>query len=148
MKTLTFLVAENDPNDIALLQKAFQSTRIDSPVRFCENGEELIQYLKGDGKFSDREQYPFPRVLITDLKMPRCGGFEVLQWLQNNPKCNVIPCIVMSNSDADKDVERAFKLGASAYFRKPDSFTKLCEIVRLNWNYWTESLLPTRSEVC
>ena len=148
MDTLTILVAENDPNDVVFLQKAFKKNAIASPVFFCESGEELIAYLKGEGQFSDRSEYPFPRVLITDLKMPRCGGFEVLQWLKKNPRCSVLPCIVMSNSDAAKDVEKAFRLGASAYFKKPSSFTKLCDIVRLNWAFWTESILPPIPEKC
>jgi CheY-like chemotaxis protein len=84
--SLTILVAENDPNDVVFLQKAFKKNAIASPVFFCESGEELIAYLKGEGQFSDRSEYPFPRVLITDLKMPRCGGFEVLQWLKKKPE--------------------------------------------------------------
>src|SRR5688572_597687 len=114
---LVIVVAEDDPNDVLLLQRAFQKNGIPLPVHVCYDGADAMAYLKGEGRYADRQSYPFPRVFITDLKMPRCGGFEILEWLNNHPECSVIPKIVLSASAEERDVRKAFQLGANCYFR-------------------------------
>lgn len=107
-----------------------------------------MAYLKGEGRYADRQAYPFPRVLITDLKMPRCGGFELLEWLDNHPECNLIPKIVLSASAEERDVRKAFQLGANCYFRKPATVQELQEIVKLASDFWTRAALPELPQVC
>ncbi|MGN6385680.1 MAG: response regulator, partial [Verrucomicrobiota bacterium] len=77
---LIILLAEDDPNDVLLLQRAFKKNGIELPVHVSADGEDAMLYLKGEGKYKDRETYPFPRVIITDLKMPKCSGFDLLRW--------------------------------------------------------------------
>src|SRR5687767_9310996 len=92
---LAILVAEDDPNDVALLLRAFRKVGTTMPVHVCQDGSEAILYLKGEGQFGDRAKFPLPRILITDLKMPKCNGFELLQWLKDHPECCVIPSVVL-----------------------------------------------------
>ena len=145
---LVILVAEDDPNDALLLQRAFGKNGIDLPVHTSSDGADAIAYLQGAGPYADREKYPFPRAIITDLKMPRCSGFELLEWLDTHPECGVIPVIVLSASAEDRDVKRCFQLGANCYFQKPSNFAELCDLVKINHQFWTHSKLPAVPKKC
>ena len=145
---LVILIAEDDPNDVLLLRRAFQKNELDLPVHVCTDGQDAIDYLRAHGPYADREKYPFPRAIITDLKMPRCSGFELLQWLDEHAECSVIPTIVLSASAEDRDVKRCFELGANAYFQKPSNFSELCELVKTNHLFWTKSVLPALPKRC
>ena len=79
------LLAEDREDDILLIQQAFARAHIPNPLYVVRDGEELILYLKGDGKFSNRAEYPLPGLLLLDLKMPRVNGFEVLKWIREQP---------------------------------------------------------------
>src|SRR5688500_19927215 len=79
---LIILVAEDDPNDVLLLRRAFHKNGIDHPIHISSDGSDAMAYLQGAGPYAEREKYPFPRAIITDLKMPRCSGFELLEWLE------------------------------------------------------------------
>jgi CheY-like chemotaxis protein len=145
---LIILVAEDDENDIFLLERAFKKVGIGMPSHICRDGAEAMAYLKGEGKFSDRIKYPFPRVLITDLKMPKYSGMDLLRWLHEHPECNLIPKIVLSASAQPDDVKLAHQLGANCYFRKPATFDELVELVKLAQTFWTRAELPELPKNC
>jgi len=145
---LLILMADDDPDDVLLLQQALQRNGIMLPVHVCANGAEAISYLQGEGEFGDREKFPFPRFLFTDLKMPRCSGFELLQWLKDHPNCGVIPTIVLSGSAEEIDVRRAYQLGANAYFQKPSSFDDLVSMVKVVSDFWGRALTPMLPSKC
>jgi CheY-like chemotaxis protein len=145
---LLILVAEDDEDDLSLLKRAFMKCGVQLPVHSCRDGVEAIAYLRGEGKFEDRTQFPFPRVLVTDLKMPRCSGFDLLEWLNKHPECGVIPTVVLSSSREERDVNRAFQLGANCYFEKPTTFDELCRIVQLSNDFWSASVLPRLPKAC
>lgn len=140
---LIILVAEDDSNDVALLHRAFIKAGITMPVHVCRDGAEAIAYLKGEGIYADRAKYPFPRMMFTDLKMPRCDGFDLLKWLDDHAECGVIPIIVLSASGQDEDVKRAYQLGANAFFCKPSTFDRLVKVVKLAHDFWSEAMLPS-----
>ena len=145
---LIILVVEDDPNDTILLKRAFQKNGIDLPVHVCTDGEDAMAYLRGDGPYTDRVTFPFPRVLIMDLKMPKCSGFDLLEWLQKHPECNLIPKIVLSASSQEVDVIRAYQLGANCYFRKPSTFQELCKLVAVANDFWKVAVLPPLPGKC
>ncbi len=145
-RSLLILVVEDDPNDALLLQRAFKKNAIELPVHVCTDGEDAITYLKGEGPYKNRETYPFPRVLITDLKMPRCSGFDLLEWLQGHPEYNLVPKIVLSASAQESDVIRAYHLGANCYFRKPSTFEELCKVVQVSYAFWLQATVPPLTE--
>jgi CheY-like chemotaxis protein len=147
MQGLTVLLAEDSEDDAHLVQLAMARASIQQPLQHVCDGLEAVEYLRATGRFEDREKYPFPRVLITDLKMPRMNGFELLEWLSNHPECSVIPTVVLSASAHEADVDRAFELGASAYFRKPATLNELGHLLGTIFQFWTISrkpLLPTK----
>ena len=137
----TVLVADDDVNDISLLKRAFLRAGIDVHLRVARDGEEVIQYLHGDGPYDDRDEFPIPRLLILDLKMPRTDGFEVLEWVRRQDDLRRLLVVVMTSSDEPEDVDRAYDLGANSFLRKPDDFTNLIKISQKLHDYWMETNL-------
>src|SRR5437867_8904451 len=119
------LIAEDNEDDVFILQRALQKAGIPNPTHICKDGEEVITYLKAEGAYSDRQAHPFPRLMLLDLKMPRLTGFDVLRWIRGNPDCSVIPTMVLTSSREPKDIQEAYRLGVNAYLVKPASFEEL-----------------------
>jgi CheY-like chemotaxis protein len=133
---LPILIAEDDENDAIILERALRKAGVANPVRFCRDGADVIDYLRGEDPYKDRQAFPFPRMLITDLKMPKMGGLEVLQWLYHHPECNVIPKIVLTASKQAGDVQQAYKWGANSYLVKPGGYESLTKMLKLFFEYW------------
>src|SRR6185503_6779520 len=120
--TITVLIAEDNDDDALIIQRAFRQNGLPRPVQIVHDGSVAIDYLAGNGIYGDRIIYPFPNIVVLDLKMPRVSGFEVLQWLNEHPDYRVIPTIVWSSSADRRDVKHAFCIGAHAYLCKPTSY--------------------------
>ena len=142
----TILIIEDDEHDVEFLSRAFKRAGINNPIQVTKNGEEAVAYLMGNGRYADRAAFPYPRVIVTDLKMPQMSGLELLRWIRANPKYSVVPTIVLTSSTSQADVDAAFASGASAFFVKPVAFGELQQIAKIIWDYWRTSLLPTRSD--
>jgi CheY-like chemotaxis protein len=141
------LIVEDNENDALLLKRALQRNRVTNPIHVAPDGVEALKYLRGEPPYEDRQAYPFPSVIYTDLKMPRMDGFEVLNYLKNHPDCAVIPVIVMTASNQDRDIKQAYELGANSYIVKPNTLEELIEIVRLCIGYWkicSKPQVPTK----
>jgi CheY-like chemotaxis protein len=142
----TILIIEDEEHDVDFLRRAFRRAGVPNPIQVVENGEQTIAYLTGRGEFADRKKYPYPRVIVTDLKMPQMSGLELLRWVRSNPKYRIVPTIVLTSSTSQADVDLAFACGASAYFVKPVAFADLEKVAKLIWEYWSFSRLPTPTE--
>jgi CheY-like chemotaxis protein len=138
----TILLVEDEDNDATLLTMAFKKNNIPNPIQWARDGLEAIAYLNGEGVYADRVRYPFPEVLLLDLKMPRMGGFELLSWIREHPEFKVIPTIIMTSSRHDPDVQKAYNLGANTYMIKPSAFEELARMVKLAHDYWAASVKP------
>ena len=135
-KHYSILLVEDDPNDIILIKRAFEKTRITNPLQVVEDGEEAISYLAGKGRYADREKYPLPMLLLLDLKLPRKSGHEVLEWLRQQPILKRLTVVVLTSSQQSSDVNRAYDLGANSYLVKPVTFDALVEMVKSLNFYW------------
>ena len=138
----TILVVEDNPEEVILMQKAFKKTELGIAIQFVSNGEEAIDYLSGVDRFSNRSNHPEPDVVIMDLKMPRKGGFEVLEWFRNLQEGALIPIIVLTSSNRDADIQRAYSLGANSYFLKPTSFEEFRNLMKTIYDYWSVATKP------
>ena len=138
----TILLVKDEENDATLLKMAFTKNKILNPVQWVRDGREAIAYLNGEGIYADRTLYPFPEVLLLDLKMPRMTGLELLAWIRDHPDFRVIPTIIMSSSRQDIDIEKAYNLGANTYMLKPSSFDELARMVKAAHEYWAVSVKP------
>lgn len=144
--TETVLIIEDEEHDVDFLKRAFQRAGIANPIQIAVNGEQAMAYLTGRGEYADRIKYPYPRLIISDLKMPQMGGLELLRWIHANPRYRIVPTIVLTSSTSQEDVEAAFASGASAYFVKPVAFSELERLAKVIWDYWRLSLLPAPKE--
>jgi CheY-like chemotaxis protein len=130
------LHAEDDPNDIALMKHACLAAKTSFQLQPATDGEKAIHYLSGVGLFENRNLYPPASLVLLDLKMPRRGGFEVLQWIRNNPVLKCLPVVILTSSRHDVDVRRAYELGANSYLVKPVNFEALVNMARVVDLYW------------
>ena len=138
----TILIVEDDPNDVLFLKRALQKNGIYNPVCTLSDGEEAIAYLCGVGQYADRNAHPIPKMIMLDLKMPRKGGLEVLEWLQSHEEFRVIPTIILTSSKLNEDVIKAYALGANSYFVKPSNFDDLQQMVKTAHEYWSLCTKP------
>ena len=139
---ITVLVAEDDDNDILLFQRAIRKTGIPNEAYFVKDGEAAINWLSGRGEFADRIKYPLPNLLITDLKMPKKSGFELLAWMGEHEDRMVIPTLVFSSSAENCDIQRSYRLGANTFFTKPMEVDGMVRLFKLIFEYWFAAQVP------
>src|ERR1044072_8897754 len=137
--TRTILVAEDDPTDAFFLQRAFAKGGVAVGLKFVRDGQEAIDYLRGETPYTDRGAHPLPQLLLLDLKMPRMNGFEVLHWLKTQPGLKRLLVIVFSSSAETGDINRAYDLGANSYLVKTNETEQLLELVNRVEKYWLEA---------
>ena len=142
------LVAEDDPNDSLLFERAVRKTGFNAVLQVARNGEEAISYLKGDDPYGDRSEHPLPGLIFTDLKMPRVNGFELLEWLKKHEVCRRVPTLVLSSSNEPKDIQNAYELGANCYLLKPRTFDDLSVLIRASLEFWAKCELPELPPNC
>jgi CheY-like chemotaxis protein len=130
------LVVEDDGNDVVLLRRAFSKSNLLNPLVFLPDGEAARDYLAGHADYADRQAHPLPVVMLLDLKLPRLSGLELLEWMQRQPGLNHLPVVVLTSSRENRDLERAYELGANSYLVKPVAFESLLELVRAIGLYW------------
>jgi len=132
------LMAEDDPDDRALIMDAFQETRIQGELRVVKNGQELLDYLYNRGDFEITENAPKPQLILLDLNLPGVGGHEVLEEIKSHSTLRRIPVVVLTTSQDEQDVIRSYSAGASSYITKPQSFEGLVNVIGLLGKYWLE----------
>jgi CheY-like chemotaxis protein len=136
------LVAEDLPDDVVLLKHAFAKAGVNAPLRFVADGQEAVEYLKGENRYADRASYPLPALLLLDLNMPRLNGFDVLKWVRGQTGLCRLPIIVFTSSEQPRDVNRAYELGANSYLVKPPVLGRLQQIAQHLGDYWLKVNLP------
>lgn len=138
----TILVVDDDPNDLIFIEKAFRAIGVKDPIHTINGGQEAIDYMMGEGRFSDRSVYAYPTFITTDLKMPGADGFAVLEHLKDNPEWAVIPTVVLTSSRDLDDIKKAYMLGASSYHVKPSSPAELRHLLKTLHDYWLTCEVP------
>lgn len=126
----TILLAEDEPNDAFFLKWAFEKAGLGHHISHVYDGQEALDYLTGAAPYTSRDDFPFPDLLLLDLKMPRLNGFDVLEWLQAHPKLSGVPVVVFTSSDHEADVKHAKSLGAREYCTKPNDIDKFVQLAR------------------
>lgn len=134
---LTILLADDDPDDRMMAADALAEARVSNPLVCVEDGEELLDYLFGTGKYAEN-QPPLPGLILLDLNMPRVDGREALAKLKKDPILRRIPVIVLTTSQADEDIFQTYDLGVNSFITKPVSFDGLVDVMRGLGHYWLE----------
>ena len=143
---ITILMADDDADDRRLTREALEDSRLANSLRFVEDGEELMFYLRKQGKYAG-EDAPRPGLILLDLNMPRYDGRAALQEIKQDPDLRQIPVVILTTSKADEDVFRSYDLGVNSYIVKPVTFEALVDILQTLEKYWFEIVeLPVEPE--
>jgi CheY-like chemotaxis protein len=143
-RPVTILIADDDPDDRMLARDALNESKLANAVQFVEDGQELLDYLRRQGRFADPTLSPTPGIILIDLNMPRVDGRSAIQALKADATLCHIPVIVLTTSSAEEDIFRSYALGVSSYITKPVSFDALVQVMRGFGQYWFEIVeLPT-----
>jgi len=146
MAPTRILYVDDDDNDRELMKAAAEAALGRKGTIVClSNVEEAIRYLIGEGHYSDRSIFPFPTLVITDLKMPQKDGLHLLEFLQHNPAWSVVPRVMVSSSADADDVKKGFMLGASAFHDK-SSYGGFAQLIPVLLGYWKLSESPPIDE--
>ena len=117
-----------------------------NPIQVATDGQQAINYLRGAGKFADREEFPLPCLVLLDLKLPYVMGLEVLGWIRQQPGVGLIVLILTASAE-DADIAAAYRLGANAFLTKPSEAGKLVDMAKAINAFWlTHNTLPQRSD--
>ncbi|WP_300542207.1 response regulator [Maricaulis sp.] len=137
-RLFTILMVDDDPDDRLLFKEACEEVRLRNPLEFLENGEQLVDYLKRRGSYSDLEGAPYPGIILLDLNMPLKDGREALEEIKNDNELRHIPIIVLTTSKDEDDILSSYGLGASSYIVKPISLDRLMRVVNSIGEYWVQ----------
>ncbi|MFZ1071886.1 MAG: response regulator [Verrucomicrobiia bacterium] len=135
---ITILLADDDPDDRQLTRDAFGENRLVNDLHCVEDGEELMDYLRRRGRYTDLEGEPLPGLILLDLNMPRKDGREALKEIKEDPILRRIPIVVLTTSKAEEDILRSYDLGVNSYVTKPVTFKSLVELIKVLGQYWFE----------
>ena len=132
------LLADDDPEDRELTRDAFGESGLRGEMRFVEDGRDLLDYLRGSGRWSNPSARPAPALILLDLNMPRMDGREALREIKSDPELRDIPVVVLTTSTTEKDVRHTYELGVNSYVTKPGTYPALVDVVRVVTRYWLE----------
>lgn len=137
-KSITILLADDDADDRMMAADALEESRLANDLRFVEDGEELMDYLRRRGKYAEPNTSPRPGLILLDLNMPRKDGREALREIKAEPELRSIPVIVLTTSQAEEDIYRTYDLGVNSFITKPVNFESLVAVMRALGKYWFE----------
>ena len=115
---------------------------VTNPVRVARDGQEVLDYFQGNGKFADRSKFPFPYLVLLDLKLPYVMGLDVLTWIRSQPQFKSTVVIVLTSSRHTQDIRTAYQLGANAYLVKPADLNALEGMMRTLKDFWLVQNTP------
>lgn len=136
MKLENILLVEDNPSDIGLTRRAFETNRIHNELVVVEDGQEALDYLFCEGAHSGRAGDDPPVLVLLDLKLPKVEGLEVLRRMRDDPRTRRIPVVILTSSAEEHDIASGYDLGTNSYIRKPVDFQSFVEIIRQLGMYW------------
>ena len=130
------LLVEDNPDDEVLTLRAFKMNNMLNRVVVARDGVEALEYLFGTGAYAGRDPSVNPQVILLDLKLPKVDGLEVLRQLRSDPRTHLVPVVVLTSSNEERDLVDSYQLGVNSYIRKPVDFVQFVEAVRQLHLYW------------
>lgn len=133
---VTIIVAEDDVDDRFLIEDAFRENAVKHNLQFVEDGEELLELLRGTGRYAKESGDVTPTLVLLDLNMPKMDGREALKEIRSDGELNCIPVVILTTSISDDDINNAYSSGANSYIPKPASFDDMLQLTRVISTYW------------
>ncbi len=123
---ISVLLVDDDPGDVLLVREAFEDHKVGNTLSTVSDGVEALQYVRKEGDYASATR---PDLILLDLNLPRKSGIEVLEEIKGDPTLATIVVVVLTTSEAEEDIVRAYKLHANAYITKPVDFEQFTKIV-------------------
>jgi len=136
------LLVEDNPDDEVLTLRALQKSNIMNEVMVARDGAEALDYLFATGAYTGRDANELPELVLLDLKLPKVDGLEVLQRLRADERTKLLPVVVLTSSNEQRDILESYNLRANSYIRKPVDFVQFREAVRQLGLYWLVLNVP------
>jgi two-component system, response regulator len=136
MASNSILLVEDNPDDEALTLRAFRKNNVTNEVVVARDGAEALDYLFATGTYANRDVTLLPQVVILDLKLPKIDGLEVLRRMRAAPQTKLLPVVILTSSNEERDLLEGYGLGANSYVRKPVDFAEFVDAVRQLGLYW------------
>ena len=136
LEQIEILLAEDSPKDAEMTQRALRKNNLGNRLHWVKDGAEALDFLFCRGAYADRDLARPPKLVLLDLKMPRVDGIEVLRHIKADERTRVIPVVVMTSSNEERDVMESYRLGANSYIVKPIEFGSFLEVVAKIGLYW------------
>ena len=136
MKKKIILLVEDNPDDRELTMMALERNNIANEVVIAVDGEEALELLFGDGPSSFAARNLLPAIILLDLKLPKVDGHEVLRKIRGTERTRMLPVVILTSSDEEKDLIESYSLGCNSYVRKPVAFDAFVEATRQMGLYW------------
>ncbi|MBI4317963.1 MAG: response regulator [Chloroflexi bacterium] len=130
------LLVEDDPADEALTTRALEHNNVGNELVVARDGAEALDYLFGTGMYAGRDVRDLPQVVLLDLKLPKLDGIEVLRQVRADKRTSLLPVVILTTSDEEDDMVRAYQLGANSYVRKPVNFNDFMNVIKQLGLYW------------
>lgn len=127
----SILIVDDEPDDCLLLRLGLQKAGVLNPVHEVGDGAAAIDYLLGVNQYANRELFPLPNLIISDFRMPRISGLELLEWIKHHEKLKRIPVILLSGSNSEEEIEVAYATGARLALLKESNCSSLCTQIKL-----------------
>jgi CheY-like chemotaxis protein len=138
-RSVTILMADDDEDDREMTLDALHDARLGNTVRFVDDGQDLMEYLRREGKYADPAvDAPEPGMILLDLNMPRKDGREALAEIKADESLRHIPVVVLTTSKDEEDILRSYNLGVNSFISKPVTFEGLVDVMRTWTRYWFE----------
>jgi two-component system response regulator len=131
--SIEILLVEDNPGDVRLTEEALKESKIAVNMRVANDGLEALAMLRREGKYADN---PVADLILLDLNMPKMDGRELLRLIKSDDSLKLIPVVVLTTSDAEKDILQAYGLHANCYITKPVEFDQFMEIIKSIENFW------------
>lgn len=146
MEERTILLVEDNPDDVKLTERALKKAHILNKLVVAKDGIEALDYLFCTGQWTDRDINDVPQVILLDLKLPKIDGMEVLKRIRSDSHTRLLPVVILTSSNEEKDLTTGYSLGANSYIRKPVNFNQFAEAVHQLGLYWLVLNLPPPSD--
>jgi CheY-like chemotaxis protein len=144
--SVKILLVDDDLEDQQMTREAFAANRLANEIVCVNDGEELMDYLRRRGRYSELKKAPLPGLILLDLNIPRKDGRETLKEIKADPELRRIPIVVLTTSNAEEDILRSYNLGANSYVTKPASFKSLVDRIKVLGQYWFEVVRLPKDE--
>ncbi len=137
------LIADDDENDAVAVVGTLKTAGVKNPVMLVGDGKDVITYLRGEKHYADRIKHPLPTILLLDLKMPKVGGFEVLEWLSHAMPTRDMLVVILGGYAEPESIKRACALGARSFVPKPCRVEDIKDLIRAYSTYWQWTASPS-----